>query len=288
MDNDTAQAPAWRVGQWWSWRLETQAYDEEAEVATVVLSDDGPTYSVGTPDPDAAAHVYPFHLIPIGDIDRSNLAWQAHGLPVEFLRFPLEDNATWTTDMWAFQGAEVVVRQANVTGPSGPHDGFRIDMSYPGGGGLIASADWSPAEAQFVRVSSYFGGPEPFASAILLDSGDNADGTAFPFVASDLLRYNANAGEPESMTAESFEVDAASDLVILACFLSGSPGVYRVAMVPADGQAGTCEAVNQAAGGTRYQVVVREAAAGTGHVVGTSLGQGGSNVELFQVDTGDA
>src|SRR5688572_2288373 len=60
--NETTGPPDWQPGQWWSWTLESPAVLGTFEATTAVLSADAGSYHVGSPDPDAAAQIYPFHL----------------------------------------------------------------------------------------------------------------------------------------------------------------------------------------------------------------------------------
>ena len=174
------------------------------EATTAVLAADGGSYSIGSPDAQAAAQVYPFHLVALGPVARDTLAWQAHGLPVQFLRFPVVDGDSWTADFWGAPGATVTVRNATVPGPDGPEPGFRSEVTYAGGGVFVA-ASWSPARGQFVQAQSYFGGAQPFATATLVAEGQGGV-DALPFVATDLVRLSANAANPPSAAPTEFQV----------------------------------------------------------------------------------
>jgi hypothetical protein len=277
-----AAAPIWQVGQWWTWRLEASAAPEPMEATTVVLAADGASYSIGSPDAGAAAQAYPFHLVGLGPVARDTLAWQAHGVPVRFLRFPVVDGDSWTADFWGAPGATVTVRSATVAGPGGPEPGFRSEASYAGGG-LFAAASWSPARGQFVQVQSYFGGPDPFATASLVAEGlGGVEGR--PFVATDLARRSASAADPPSLAPVEVAVPDEADLVLMACFLGGGPGLHQAVLDYGGPPMEGCNATT-ADGSLHYVAVTAEAQGGSGRLAVAPAGQGSVTVEVFAVAT---
>lgn len=271
--------PPWTVGQSWTWRLTGSSLAEAREGTTVVLAADGTTYDVGAGDVAGGAALFPFHVIAFGAVDAACLCWEAHGHPVELLRFPLADGDRFTTDFWAAPGAQVAINASDVAGPDGVQAGFRAVVSYADGG-VFAEADYAPALGQFVRVATYFGNAEPFAEAVLLSSASGAAGIGFR--ATELARFTARAADPASLAPHPLTVPDGSEIVLLACFLPGAQGFYgaelSTAGVPLACGGGSTEQ-------TMYAGTHTEAMAGPGSVTAAAGGQGGINVEVFAIDT---
>lgn len=277
-----ASAPVWQAGQWWRWRLESPAAPTAMEAVTAVVSVAADSYSIGAPDVAAAAQVYPFHLVALGPVARDTLAWQAHGAPVRFLRFPVVDGDSWTADFWGAPGATVTVRNATVQGPGGPEPGYRSEATYAGGG-VFAAASWSPARGQFVQVQTFFGGERPFATATLVAEGQGEAG-AKPFVPTDLLRLSSNPTNPQSLAPVEVTVPDSAHLVLMACFLGGGQGRFEADFAYGTGPPAVCGATNTDAA-VLYMAQTVPAAGGSGRVAVAPAGQGGVTVELFAVST---
>src|SRR5688572_15392875 len=152
-------APTWTVGQSWRWTITAGVLANSQTVTTTVLAADGGSYDVGIALSTQGAGAYPFHLIPLGLVDAATLAWEAHGLPVNLVRFPLQDGDAYTADLWGAPGAQITTVAMEVDGPDGLEPGFRSTASYSGGGTFV-EADYAPGLGQFVRVASYFGQEE--------------------------------------------------------------------------------------------------------------------------------
>lgn len=274
-----ALAPKWQVGQSWTWRMDGSALQEPVEGTTVVVKADDATYDVGAADVASGAALYPFHVVAFGAVDAACLCWQAHGHPVELLRFPLADGMRYTTDFWSAPGAEVVLNASEVAGPDGPEPGFRAVASYSQGGTFL-EADYSPARGQFVRVATYFGGQEPFAEAVLVSSSTGSEGLAFR--GTELARFTASNADPASLAPHPVTVPDGAEVVLLVCFLPGAPGVYA-AELSTVGSPLACAGAS--AERTTHAGTYTTATPGPGSVTATPGGQGGINVEVFAIDT---
>jgi hypothetical protein len=279
---NASSAPAWQVGQWWRWRLESPHASAAMEAVTAVVAVGADSYSIGAPDASAAAQVYPFHLVALGPVARGTLAWQAHGVPVGFLRFPIVDGDSWTTDFWSAPGATVTVRNAAVPGPDGPEPGYRSEAAYQGGG-VFAAASWSPARGQFVQVQTFFGGEEPFATATLVAEGQGEAG-AKPFVPTDLVRLSSNPAAPATLAPVDVTVPADAAFVLMACFLGGGNGQFTATFDYRSPPVTQCSLTSMD-GSLRYAVATVDAAGGSGRLAVAPAGQGGVTVELFAVAT---
>lgn len=275
--------PTWQVGQSWRWRIESTRLADAIETNLVVLTAGGATYDIGTTNLTTADDAYPFHLLGLGAVDATTLAWEAHGAPVQFLRFPLTDGERFTTDFWSAAGAEVEIRAANVIGPSGPEPGFRSTAYYAGSDSVFMEADYASARGQFVRVATRFGATEPFAEASLIGDGDNETGHAFR--ATDLARWTAQSGDPSTLTPRQAQVGDADDLVLLACFLPADPGNYQAYLTV---QSGTISCGSQGTlQGSGYQSYSISTGPGQANLAAIVVGQGSITVEAFAIDTGE-
>lgn len=277
--NPAVLAPKWQVGQSWTWRMDGSALSEPVEGTTMVVAADGATYDVGAADVAGGAALYPFHVVAFGAVDTACLCWQAHGSPVELLRFPLADGMRFTTDFWAAPGAEVVLNATEVAGPDGPEPGFRAVASYAQGGTFL-QADYSPARGQFVRVATYFGGEEPFAEAVLVSSSMGSAGIAFR--GTELARFTASSADPASLAPHPVTVQDGAEVVLLICFLPGAPGMYAAELTTV-GSPLACGGAS--AERTMHAGTYTTATPGPGSVTAATGGQGSINVEVFAIDT---
>ncbi len=272
--------PVWEVGHFWKWKLEGAGASLEA--TTVVVSEDASSYNIGSSDTAAAAFVFPFHIVGLDAVSKSDLSWNAHGTSVKLLDFPMADKKTWTADFWNLGGAEVKASAAKVAAPGGQEDGFHIVVSYPGatGGGPFMDADWSAQRGQFTRVSTFFGADQPFATATLTGEG-NGTTDAKPFVATELVRWSATPAAPTGLAPHTFNVGDDATQVLLACFLGGAQGHFQANMVLADRTQAACQATMPT--GVEYHASVIGAVPGQGEVIAAPLGIGGVTVEIFAI-----
>lgn len=282
--------PLWQVGQYWDWEVQAPGRTDAMRVTTVVVAEDATSYHVGSDDTVAAGFVFPFHLVALDAVAKSDMSWNAHHTQVKLLDFPMEDNKTWTADFWSLLGADVRATAQQVSSPSGPEDGFYITVSYPDGGGLFMDAEWSAIRGQFTRLSTYFGSPQPFASATLAAEGNGKMGAA-PFAATELIRWTANPADPANLAPRTFTVADEATHVLFACFLSpgappaGGVGSFGAAIKLAGaGGATNCHAAVVTA--TNYYVAMLDAEPGQGAVVAMPAGAGGVTVEVFAVAAG--
>lgn len=274
-------APVWQVGQSWTWTLSSGALDGEVSATTVVLAADGGTYDFGATNTQEAASLYPFHLVGVGAVDAGTLAWQAHGTPVQLLRFPLRHGDVFTADFWSAPGAQVTIEATTIEAPGGAQPGYRSTVAYSGGGTFL-QADYAPALGQFTRVASHFGSETPFAEARLARAEGGATGT--PFRVTDLARFTASAGDPSSLAPRPFTMPAGSEIAMLACFLPGDQGFYSAQMETA-GVPTAC--AGGSAGQTKLAWTYTTTLAPNGSVTAAPGGQGSMNVEAFAIDNAD-
>ncbi len=234
-------APSWVVGEWWKWSVSFAGH-APFEVETSVSKVDSDTYLVAASDVGSYAHALSLHFVPIGLVQRSDLSWDAHGLPVSLLRFPLTDGQRWETHTWLGNDLNVQVRKGPVKVLANERPGYVVNVTFPDGRTAL-EADYSPQVGQFVRISAYWGPERPLSTATLVAYGHDRPGSA-AFVARDLLRINATTGTPW-VPPGPFTVPAADGLVIVACFLGGvAPFTFGAYVEAPNAQLGQCAAGN--------------------------------------------
>ncbi|MEK6976614.1 MAG: hypothetical protein AABY18_09760 [Candidatus Thermoplasmatota archaeon] len=284
--NASLDAPKWQVGQSWTWTVQKADAPEAFEATTVVLAAGADGYDVGTTDVAQAAQVYPFHLIGLGQVDNGTLAWQAHGGPVQLLRFPLKDGDAWTADFWGAPGATVTLTFGPVLSFGGG-PGATVQVRYAGSDALFLAAEYSFTLGQFTRVASYFGGSWDFATATLVSTGHGTSGT--PFEAFDLYRGSVSAGQPQGMAPTPLTINATANFMVMACFFDydGGMGSYRATLSALDGSLLTCQGASAPPSGPSgsYQALSHQVPAGPAALEVTAAGVGSITAELFGVRT---
>lgn len=88
-------APVWELRQWWRYRA-TSDEGPRAD-ARVVTADQGSAWLVGTDSPETAYFEAQFDISTIGRVRKADLAGEQRGGAVEYYRWPLQPNSTWTT-----------------------------------------------------------------------------------------------------------------------------------------------------------------------------------------------
>lgn len=236
------EAPSWVVGEWWKWSVSFAGY-APFEIETSVSKADPDAYVVATTDVTSYAHALSLHLVPIGRVQRSDLSWDAHGLPVSLLRFPLTDGQSWETNAWLGNDLKVQVRKGPVKVLEDERSGLLVNVTFPDGRTAL-EADYSPQVGQFVRISAYWGPDHPLSTATLVAYGYDRPGSS-SFLARDLLRTNATTTGAPWVPPGPFTVPAVEGVVVVACFLGGVAPLSFGAYVEApNGQLGQCVASN--------------------------------------------
>ena len=285
--------PDWVAGQWWTWEVSSTTRPA-TKVTTVVAEATGDGYRVGLVDPEALVIALTTHVVPVGDVARDDLSWDAHGSPVALFDFPLADGKSWTTDLWFAPGVAVSARAAEVPGPADVEPGFTI-VGLGVGESLQFRANWSSARQSLVSLDLYFGAPQPFDSVRLVDQGVGHTGAVqvptvqSPVRTSTTLGAVPPGGAPPPPGRAAFPVATGATSVIFACFLGGAPGLYSAVATPPTGDPARCSNENAPADvGFVEQTFVLAASAGEWNVAYAAGGQGVTFVEAFVVTMDEA
>lgn len=142
-----AQAPTWRLGEWWTYRITDAFTGASVDTTLVVAGTFGTTYLVGFPIHDFSNNVLVLHMPGVGDVDRTDLSFEVHDVDFQMLRFPLVAGDSWTTAFEGRPGTVHVVRAQGeqailqgsdtVQGTTGPTSSWNITATYDAPTGTI-------------------------------------------------------------------------------------------------------------------------------------------------------
>lgn len=227
--------PPWELRQWWRFRspngLETRA----------VAGDGGGSWLVGTDSEQAAYFEARFDISTVGPIRKADLAGAQRGAAVEYYRWPLVENLTWTT---TWDGAARTVRvlgptTATIAGRTYPAmaleavEGTRVAVRYD----FVPAAGWM-SRAEFI-------GPEgPTFALALAEFGREFNGT---LVTASLHEVHREDKQGPLTPAAQFQVPEGLAYLDVQVRLAGDAAAYQLAFRGPDGfqathQLGPCTA----------------------------------------------
>ena len=138
------KAPAWRLGEWWSYRLHDGFTGQDHEFKRIVAGEDNQAgnYLVGFPIDAFSDDIMLFHAPGYGDIRKADLAYETHDAYFQPLQFPLTDGATWQAE---FEGRGKGPAIAHVEGGKATIDiaatGYNVHAVYDPEMGEITHMD---------------------------------------------------------------------------------------------------------------------------------------------------
>lgn len=107
-------APEWRLGEWWRIEFDAPPYGISGTFDRVVAGVDDDSYLVGMNEAEWNDGVMLLHFPAFGEIAKADLSFEAHDLPIGFLKFPLVAGDTWETQ-W-YNGAPLTAIVDSVDG----------------------------------------------------------------------------------------------------------------------------------------------------------------------------
>jgi hypothetical protein len=271
------EAPTWAPGQSWLWRL-TSAYTSPREMLSIVAGADATNYHIGLASEAMAVESVWFHLPPAGLVSRTNLAWDAHDIPVDFIRFPLEDGARWVGNL---EGDPIDVVAQSTDGVL-----FQLEGRYPSGGELAMRGTYDAGIGQFrtlellhgsdrspwaaIELVSRGGPPEP--ESALLESPAYEDPVFVPHADDVLLTHFS--GNPQYWSGPvGFQVEAKTGVLLLGCLIRNQPGTLGLRFAAPNGDVASCDA-SPGAQGLTMAVGSLPASRGEWRIVPTVVGEG--------------
>jgi hypothetical protein len=160
LQDHTAQAPAWKVGQSWDHRFYLGQNDTKGVLATVVVArDQGASWLLATPSNLTAALHAAFYFPDLGTFTKADLAGSDGGRSFPWYHFPLSDGKTWTANEKnvGFDlkpvSYDVSCAAKLVPGAAGQPDRFTVTCTT--GGKLRSIYDYDPTVGWFTEFRSY-------------------------------------------------------------------------------------------------------------------------------------
>lgn len=213
-------APAWAVGDWWTYGIAGSGVDPGAPTTYVVTADLGTDWRMDTDSDERAFQDARDDISRLGAQRKSDLAGSQGSDRVQFFRFPIEANATWAT---RWDGQEVTIRVEGV-------DAEGARFTARNATHLVYTYTYDAASAWFGSLGRHALDGSVAFSLQLLDSGHAWSGEAVRYELRELYAGGADATILVDVT------DGATDLWLeYAARCTGGAGGYTVVVKPADG-----------------------------------------------------
>lgn len=136
------EPPVWRLGEWWRYRITDRFEGEVAEATRVVAGVEGDNYLVGMPADEFSSGFMVMHVPGFGQVARSDLSFEVHDCPFQFLRFPLHEDLTWEGE---FECQDFTVVDVAVTSPT------TADLTMWGNGNANMTLTYDAAVGEVTR-----------------------------------------------------------------------------------------------------------------------------------------
>ncbi len=205
-----AQPPQWQIGQWWDIELHHARTGNDLELRQVVAGHEGERWFVGMPHDQFVDYALIMHFPALGDLWGPGLGFDAHDRPIEWLRFPLHNETTWTTSFY-WNPSEEVTATVLQTGPN------TATISMNGTRPITIDYDARVGAPVHVRIDNY-------VEWWVKDYGINHAGTVLVPVEQDLVFYHGRTAltpvdttlqRPESQSILLGDYDRASFAVLM-------------------------------------------------------------------------
>ncbi len=176
-----AEAPTWQIGQWWDIDLHHERTGNDVSLRRVVAGHDGDHWFVGMPVDAFVEYALIMHVPALGDLWGPGLGFDAHDRPIEWLRFPLHNETTWTTSFyWAPNERVTATVERTGTHTATVH----MDGTRP----IIMDYDARVGAAVHVRIEGY-------VEWWVRDWGYGHEGTVRVPVDQDLVFYHGRSSQ---------------------------------------------------------------------------------------------
>lgn len=212
-------APNWTVGDSW------MAGGADGSTFSLVVSGDaGADWVMDTDNEDLAFADARFDVSFLGKIRKSDLAGSQGGDRIEFLRFPLTQDLTWTT---TWDGQPITILAAKVQGGKAEMEARRAD------GTLYAQYTYGATERYFTAFKFFEadGQTEQYAWT-LHHAAPGFTGDLVRYELATLLETTSTAG---AGTASTFSVEPGATDLHVSVAVTCSTGAVSVTIGPPDG-----------------------------------------------------
>jgi hypothetical protein len=299
-------APAWQVGQWWEWQTSFGSATAEGTHKSIVLSDQGSSYTLVTDQDSMAKEDAAFDHPLVGGIGKGDLAFETDGLSFSVLSFPLTDGKTWATTLpniaWDIFLPSTTVEVAMTAALLDPVDGAapRVALTGMSGEHKLLDAVYDPASGWFAQLNLYDVDPGQEGLEIgyaAVASGLGYTGPYFQHSAAPLLQFvdlvgfsdvPTEGGQPYTSPPQPHHTFTMGEGTTLFGYLGGASvagGRVFVLVDPQNGQRN--HAVTGAPEGEGFVFIDEQGKPGEWRLgtVGAG-GFSGAFVELFEVTLG--
>lgn len=214
-------APTWSLGDYW-----TLSSPQGGTFTHAVSADQGDDWVVDTDNADTAFFDALGDISFLGKVRKADLAGSQGSARVEFLRFPLQDNLSWST---TWDGAPTMIHVQSVA------DGKAELLAMRADGTTYAQYTYSDKARYFTRFAFY--DPEGMAVGFewsLQTSGSNFGGQLVRWSVAELF---ATSGAIPTGTAKNFPVEPGFTDIHVSATLDCTAGAVAVAVGPPTGPA---------------------------------------------------
>lgn len=214
-------APEWAVGDYW-----TLSSEQGGTFKHVVSGDSGADWTMDTDNPDIAFFDAQGDISFLGKVRKSDLAGSQGTSRVEFLRFPLQSNMSWTT---TWDGNPTMIHVGEVA------DGKAEVMAMRADGTTYATYTYDAEAGYFSRFTFY----APDGTTVGFEWALQASGSSF---SGDLVRWSltelfSSHGAIPTGTTQNFQVEPGFTDVYISAALSCTAGGVSIAVGPFTGPA---------------------------------------------------
>jgi hypothetical protein len=225
------EAPRWRLGEWWKYRMVGEFDGSEREFYRVVAGAEAGSYLVGFPVNEFSNDVLVLHVPGFVDISRTDLSYETHDAAFKLLQFPLRDGDSWDV---SFEGASDGIAIVHLPGDGtavidAPTSNFNITATYTPEVGEITKLRIAGYASYEVIGHGYDWGRQPTAG----------DGVVRVPHDHDLVFQNGRLGPVQELgqplvppspkpPSETVTVNGAYDRVGFTILLGTPPGIVPV------------------------------------------------------------
>ncbi|MEA3166622.1 MAG: hypothetical protein QOJ26_1494 [Thermoplasmata archaeon] len=214
-------APTWKVGDYW-----TLSSPQGGEFTHAVSGESGDDWVMDTDSPDIAFFDARLDISFLGKVRKSDLAGSQGSQRVEFLRFPLQSNMTWST---SWDGAPTMIHVGKVADGKAQVKAMRAD------GSTYAEYTYSDSAGYFSRFVFY----APDGTTVGYEWTLQSSGSGFtkPLVRYSLATLFTTTGPIPTGRATNFQVEPGFTDVYVEGALDCTAGAVTAAVGPMTGPA---------------------------------------------------
>jgi hypothetical protein len=235
---DPGAAPEWRLGDWWTYKVEFVASELTFDMTIVVYGQDGSSWLLSSNDRAANIQAEFSHFPTLGRWTQTDLQPTIHGAPIPFFRWPLSDGKSWD-DPYRGIPATWNAKAAQVATPNGTTDGF--DLALEVQDGQYANYTYARSVGWFTKLEQGFGSPAVRMKLTAYGRDFKGQVSVLTYVEHlhgplPVLAADPGTTPPQTEPQRVFEVGSGGTLA-WGFYYGGAPGAYGFTFHPAGGDA---------------------------------------------------